>query len=383
MATIINTSPDAVSAGYIPVTWNITSDVSDLERIIADVVIDTSIRANIDMDETIGLTDDFDVNVENVVQDYLSFDLKSISGNSIVSGGSATGSKVVVKLEIYNVTKPADILVTAWREDGTGTPDLISSNIIVTNATLQHTAAQNLDLYTVGSSAKKFLTNAPTTVTIGSSETIQLHFLTAGGGTMKWRLIQYDVDNSILSNVLQSGVSLQSNYGILLLDASTMSTNTVKFTVNLDQSGTKSEIRTFLIDSQCHSDSVRLKWVNPLGGLDSYTFTGVKQMSVMHNSKRYEKVITKGFDVEDRGITEISVTSKERFTISSKVENRTTMNWLKELIANKTNVWIDDGTNFIPIIINRGTSKILDTGNEIFRMKLKYEFSNQRITQRN
>ena len=382
MAITIDTNPDTISAAYRPVIWKTTSNDSNIVRVIADVDIDGTVRANIDKDPNIGTSDKFDFDVQSVVQDYLTYDLKSISGNSIVNAGN---SEVEVKVDLYEVVDTtANLLSTSWEEDGTGTPDITSSVIWGINTTLQHLETQNMNAFTVDDSTKKFMTNAPLIQTIGENETIQLHFVT-NKANVKFRIKQFNSAGTETSNVLSSSVAITDKHAILLLDEISMATLTTKFEVLLEDTSSNiiSETRTFNIDTQCYDNAVRLKWQNPLGGLDSYTFVSKKQQDVKHREKTFDKLLDSDFSIEDRGETVISIKANDEFSVFSKSEPRATILWLAELDANKINVWIDDGTNLIPVLITNRKTKILDTENEILQKEVKFKYSNPRESQRN
>lgn len=381
MAITISDNPDTISAAYRPVIWTATSNTAGRVRMIADVKIDGTIRANIDKDPRLGTANTFDFDVQSVLQDYLTYNLQSISGNSNIVAGS---SEVSVLVNLYDVISAGGLLSTAWEEDGSGTPDKTSSAIHGVNATLQHLETQNMNAYTVDDTTKKFLTNAPLIQRIGAGETIQLHYVT-NKGTTRYRLKQYNSAGSLISNVLSGNTSITDKAGILLLDESAMLAATIKFEVFLEDTSSNiiSETRTFNIDTQCYDNTVRLKWLNPLGGFDSYTFVSKKEQSLRHRSKTFDKLLDSDFSIEDRGETVISVDATDEFSTFSQAEPRATILWLAELDANKINVWVDDGTNFIPILITGRKTKILDTENAILQKEVKYKYSNPRESQRN
>jgi hypothetical protein len=381
MAITITDTPDAISAAYRPVIWTATSNTGSKVRMIADVKIDGTIRANIDKDPRLGTADTFDFDVQSVLQDYLTYNLQSISGNINIVAGS---SEVSVLVDLYDVISSGGLLSTAWEEDGSGTPDKTSSAIHAVNATLQHLETQDMDIYTVDDTTKKFLTNAPLIQRIGENETIQLHYVTNLSNT-RFRLIQYNSAGASISDVLSSSIVVTDKAGILLLDEASMLSNAVKFEVILHRNpgDPRSETRTFNIDTQCYDNAVRLKWLNPLGGFDSYTFVSKKEQSLRHRAKIFDKLLDSDFSIEDRGATVISVDATDEFTIFSQAEPRATILWLAELDANKVNVWIDDGTNFIPIIITSRKTKILDTESAILQKEIKFRYANPRESQRN
>ncbi len=141
--------------------------------------------------------------------------------------------------------------------------------------------------------------------------------------------------------------------------------------------------RTFEIETQECDLSVRLKWQNPRGGMDSYTFISKKTQEVRHRPTTFEKPLSVGFGVEDRGETVKSVKSFDNFEVFSRNEPRATIEWLAEIGANMVNVFIDDGTDLIPVVVTSRKTKIVNTDKELFKVSVKYMYANKRKGQRN
>lgn len=382
MAITLTVEPDTISAAYRPVLYTATSNTTTNARMIADVKIDGTIRASIDKDPNIGTSDTFDFDIQSVVQDFLTQNLQSISSTTIVSG---TNSEVSVVVDFYQVLDTtASGLTTNWLEDGTGSADATASTIHCINATLQHEETQDLDIYTVDSVNKVFLTNSPKTLVIGENETAQLAFVLLNiPGNFQLELTERDSDGS--ETVTKTTHSITDKRGEVLIDVASMLGSTVSFDIQLlatnDQE--RSETVTYNINTQCYDNPIRIKWLNPLGGIDAYTFTAKTKREVRFRSKKFDKVLQKGFSVSDSGETVLSNTSWDHYEIFSKSEPRATIFWLVELGGNNINAWVDDGTNLIPIIITSVKTKILDTEDGEQIMSLKYKLANQRQSQRN
>jgi len=380
MAITITTNPDSISAAYRPVIWTATSDDVTIARMIADVKIDGTIRANIDKDPNLGETDEFDFDIQSVVQDFLTQNLEDISSTTIVDG---TNSEVKVLVDLYEVLETtADTLSTAWEEDGSGTPDLSSSSIHCLNATLQHEETQNMDAFSVDDETKRFLTNSPKTLTIGRNETAQLAFVT-DEPTIRLQLFETsDIGGLTITTVDKS---LADKRGELLIDVASLLSNTVSFTVRLLNTANfvRSETISYVIDDVCHDEEKRIKWLNPLGGIDSYTFISQTSQEVRFTSRTFRKRIEKGFSVDERGETVLSSKAEDHFQVFSRAENRAAIKWLAEIGGNHVNAWIDDGTNYVPIIITGRKSGILHTRTGVTQMAVRYKLANQRESQHN
>lgn len=382
MAITITVTPDDISASYRRVLWTATSNSSTIVRMIADVKIDGTIRASIDKDPNIGTADEFDFDVQSVIQDYLTENLETITTNDIVS---ATNSEVLVQLEFYEVTDSSGTMITAWEEDGSGTPDLSSSSMVAINATLQHTDTQDLDIYTIDDTTKLFLTNAPLIQKVQRTETIQLHFLT-NEAEVKVILEEYNSSDVSAGDVLfpSSAHVVSRKSGIITVDISTMLSTTSYFTIKLcNVAGTTffSVTMRFNIDDVCFDDQVRLKWVNPLGGIDAYTFKGQHKEELRFSTKTFQKALSKSFTQQDRGETTLRTDGVDYVDVFSVAEPRATIQWLSE-IGLSSDVWIEDN-GYIPVTVNTRKVKTLNALSPEKQAMFRLRHSNERITQKN
>lgn len=378
MAITVTVSPDTISSAYNPIVWTCTSNDSDIVRIIADVKVDGTIRASIDKDPRFGTTNTFDFDVRSVVQDYLTENLETISSNDIANAGS---SEVEVQLDLYEVTLPSTVLVTTWT--GTGSPSgTSSSQIWAINSALQHQETQNLNAFTVDTTSKRFLTNR-TTQKLRRTETMQLHFVT-NEASVKAKIVQKNSSGSTTSTAAFPGSAetITDKAGIVLIDGSGMDATAATFEITLADSSLAdiSETVIVTIDDSCSSEALRLKWVNPLGGIDSYTFNAKKKEEIRFRSKTFEKVIEDGYALKDRGQTVLSVTAYDGVDLFSDILTNTELQWIAEL-GLSNNVWIDDGS-FIPMVVTSTKTKTIDTESKNFQAQFKLRKANDRITHR-
>tara|TARA_Y100000593_G_scaffold94734_1_gene195488 strand:- start:7460 stop:8608 length:1149 start_codon:yes stop_codon:yes gene_type:complete len=382
MAITMTASPDTISAAYIPIVWTCTSSTGTIARIIADVYIDGSVKASIDKDPDFGTSNAFTFDVQSVVQDYLTYNLETVTTNDVVNAGS---SEVEVQLKLYEVTESGGSLSTVWVEGGSATPDQTSSQIWAVNATRQHEEAQNLDAYTVDTTDKLWLTNGGTQK-IGRSETIQLHFLT-NEADVKVKIQEYNSGGGLVAStaVPSSPLTVSDKAGILKFNGSTLnaSTSYVNFILAKgDLSADRSETIRFNVQDVCRDDKIRVKWINPLGGIDSFTFISETNKEVRFRSKTYEQVIEKGFAVADRGRTVLNVNAEEAIDVYSDSLTTAQLNWISE-IGRSNGVWLEDGSNLVPVIVTSRKVKTLNNNNKIFQASYKLVKSNKFNTQRN
>jgi len=379
MALSNTSSPYTIISAYNPIVWIIDSSSSTIVRVIADIYIDGTIRASIDKDPRFGTTATFDFDVQSVCQDYLTENLESVTGNTTIN---ADNSEIKIKLELYEVVLTSGLLVTAWQEDGTGTSDLTTSFHWVTNSALQHEETQNLNTYATDVSTKPFLSHAPKILKLRRAETAQLHFLTHET-SVTTRIASYN-SSDVLVATTSSTLSISNKAGISLIDGSSFTASTSYINVYLVNSvpETISETIRFNIDESCNDNALRLKWVNPLGGIDAYTFNAERREELKFTSNTYERVIEQGYAVRDRGDTVLKTTGTDTIEIFSKVLTKAELIWLSQ-IGISNNVWIDEGSNiFVPVIITSRKVKTLNSNNKIFQANFKLIKANERITQK-
>jgi len=379
MALSITANPDTETSAYNPVIWTITSSTSSSVRVISDVYIDGTKRASIDKDPRFGTINTFDFDIQSVCQDYLTENLETITATELVD---ADKSEVKVYLKIYDVTESGGVLTTAWEEDGTGIPDLTSGYSWAINTALQHEETQDLDAFSVETSDKRFLTHSPKTLSVKRTETIQLNFLSTG--TKRGRLKGYDSSDVLQSSTTTTSFLPSDKIGIYTIDARLIATNIDYFIVTLEDTGavTLSEEIRFNFDESCNDNALRLKWVNPLGGIDAYTFNAERREELRFSSSTYERVIEQGYAVKDRGDTILKTTGKDSIEIFSKALTKAELVWLSQ-IGLSNNVWIDEGSNvFVPVIVTSRKVKTLNSSNKIFQANFKLIKANERITQK-
>ena len=163
-----------------------------------------------------------------------------------------------------------------------------------------------------------------------------------------------------------------------------MAANCSYFTIQLADSGLTNikEVIRYNIDTQCYDNDVRLVWLNPLGGIDHYTFSAKKTEESRFRSGKFEKFIGDGFSVEDRGETVLNIQAWDHIEVFSRAESRATLSWLQE-IGFSSQIWVDDGTNFVPYVLTSRKAKVLDTESELMTIGFKLKKANSRVTQKN
>ena len=240
------------------------------------------------------------------------------------------------------------------------------------DATRQRKEAQDFLLYIPDSTTpdtQKWLTNSPLTQTICPDENaflchiaisaatqMRVRTFNDGGGLIDEGFIT--INTSIVYEVQTLGVGIPQLSGIAWRDQGGAPT-TVSFTgiysYTIELSDTVFpypdyiQTRTFIVESCC-SNSVRLHWLNLLGGADSYTFKSLQKKSNIISYETGQKALNKTFTYSDRGAFKYFTDASTLYEASSPPLEPTVADWLKE-VALSNEVYLETADGLLPIVV--------------------------------
>lgn len=153
----------------------------------------------------------------------------------------------------------------------------------------------------------------------------------------------------------------------------------------------RTEVRTFVMDQTSCPDAKRIKWLNKLGGVDAYTFTGGQTWQIEVEKNRAVHELTFPFNPTDRGITTSGVTAIESCALFSAFETSDKIKWLLEIISSPY-VWILETVDQEPGIIAPHQKQsipinVTNTGqawknqDELIQVKIEFTYGNPAIIQ--
>lgn len=255
----------------------------------------------------------------------------------------------------------------------------LSGQYLAIRASLQHTDSQTLtDKYILGSTTKKFLSNAPRRyIRIGDDE--QLSFII--NQDMLQVFPEYYVydDFGVMGTVVGFPVYIFDYKAIIRIHNALVS-GTSRLDVRLkDFSGNViSETVTYIVERNCNINARRVKFENYLGGFDSFIFTD--GLSQLNNSKRntFQKDLGLSFSLQDRGYSSLAVKADTDYVVKSRILTTDEGIWLQELL-NSPNVYVETEAGFLPIIILNSSDTVYDSGIPV-QIVLKYRLANSPIT---
>jgi len=383
MAINIYTEPDNLQSPYRPYYFDCSSDLGTIQRMIADVYIGSSLVSTIDVDPIIGTTDQFRFEVGEIIQKNLTSEFDEVS--ALPETFDQTTSATDVYLNIFEVYTSGSLLDTSWSEGGAGTGYATSTVLNVSNLVFQHSQKDDASDYLLTSSSGKFGTNRPQNIAVSKNQYFFLGGVTSDSAK-KIQVVEYDGLNGTGSTVNSStsgtvAPTYQSlNFGI---DTSDLDSTTKSFSFKVQDGGNSTMSETFYVnlDDSCDNEVI-FYWQNNYGKFDTHVFKGRYSEKTRTKTSTIERRLAKDYNFSDRGLTDLTKENERVFEVYTKLYSRTTIEWLAE-IGESVDVRIQETINgakeIIPVNVKNISSKIVDTENGVYQLKVEYVLSNQRI----
>lgn len=383
MAITINNEPSGTLFAYRPLLHEISSDATAIVRTIADVYVESTYVASLEANPDLDSTASFSFDIQGVVQDNLEhFD---ISTTSAVTNQNEINKAIQVKF--FEVTQNADgSLATTWAEDGAGTGSTDSTGFQAVNGTLNHKEGNSLSNF-LYSGAYGSLSKQVTPVRLKDGDVAIITGINTSTlpTSYRTRVKEYDSSDSLLANTVTHSVTASkyafcAKYNTSLLNASTSYfTMRVESEIGLPYTD---EIRFNLV-TDCGNEFVSLYWFNSVGGWDYHLFEGKKTKQVKSKGTTFRQPLSTTFNSYERGNNFATIESSEVFEAFSRPQSNERMAHLSELVTHKTNTYILEDGEFIPVVITSSEMNVLDTYEGINQMKITFQYANNRISQRN
>ena len=234
---------------------------------------------------------------------------------------------------------------------------------------------------TTSTTDTRFLTNSPSTIRIGSSESYQLQLaIEPSAETWARKVTAYDSTGATLATTSDTiTTSASAVYGFTCgtgdLDSTRLPSTTTSYDVEVtSDSVTRSEVFTFEIDAKCYSSSTRFVWLNPRGGYDAYTFNSQSRLNskVIKKTFKKDKVFPKV--IGDRQLTTSDVESRDRLLTGTHWVTQEVAEWMVELIESPE-VFVEYSDNRVPVHLENQSTAIGGTQRGLTRINVKYRHS--------
>lgn len=276
--------------------------------------------------------------------------------------------------------------------------------------------------YLLTSSAAQFLTLQPSSVFIGLNENAYLYMIANTSGTPSFARVRLEDINEVqimtyfVSNPFASAGSndnhkflrfgcgtknLKLIAGSLIYDDTLTLLNTaidipsntyfIKIRMVNAAAATRSTTMVFKIKEVCSKDtSVRLHFLNKLGGFDSFTFNMSNKQSATINRSKYKRIqggMTSAnswaYGKSDSLNRNFDINIQDKIHLVSDWINEATSIWLEELITSPW-VLIDDATDgLISVnILNTQYNRKKNVLDKVFNLEIDIEYTYKRSRQR-
>lgn len=250
----------------------------------------------------------------------------------------------------------------------------------------------------------QLLTNAPATRKIETNQNAWIHMATATSGTLKKAEFKKyyangSVDTLPIAGTLYNLTTSEANRFLRLacgtanieeLSAGWIDTGVMYYTVQVLDSSDEpvSSLVRYDITENCRFETVRLHWLNKLGGFDSFNFSmkSRESLSVVRQQYRQRYGNTSGawgYNPFERGEVVFDMHAKQSFKISSDWISEAESAWLEELVTSPE-VYVELDANTLVAVVLKTTAyeKKKKQNDRLFNLSLEYEYSFEKIRQR-
>lgn len=300
---------------------------------------------------------------------------------------SVFGSDLTGEYKTFNFDNRADLalLVTYFEADPTtGLPSNIGlvdtvpfGNYEVLNVTRQKGEDLSLDEFTV---APRKIYNSSPTIQLGREEALFLTFPTFFTNTIRIRTFDSTgalIDTAYTDKAFNSNqVPFTIGAGVEQLDNTTISfgalnilnpaVSTYDITAGLRFGAFFVPLtipKTISLVNRCKERSLRVHFLNLLGGADSFTFTSKKTRSISSKSKignipvNWDYSATPPSNIYDRGRFKIDTISKDSYNIESKILSNEELLYITELFSSPE-TYIELEAGLVPCIVADSSIKV-------------------------
>lgn len=225
-----------------------------------------------------------------------------------------------------------------------------------------------------------FLTEIPERITIEQGQELRLSFYDPNDVIKK---ILVGSPSNIITLTKVSGEFLYNVNVKNCLDLFSLNTIGVRSIVLADNSFVIKTITIEIVAACSKFDTIRLHWLNTLGGWDSYNFTKQSLKSMDIDRKQFKKMQSINYSKSDRLKTNYNTTITDKLQINSDWISDEMADWFQGLLTSPI-VYLERGTdNFIAVNITNSNYLIQNYLNarKLHNLQLEIEYSYNRYTQ--
>ncbi len=136
------------------------------------------------------------------------------------------------------------------------------------------------------------------------------------------------------------------------------------------------EERCFILDEACPQYETQLQWINKLGGVDTWTFTGASITSKQtERGDIIERSMIDNFTAPNAIFENRTIKSFESKAIVHRCVNEETAEWLRSELIDSIAVFQKVGEEFYPILVTNTSVQIGNEAQRNYFVRLNYRFA--------
>lgn len=387
MAITIITTPNAFMAAYNQVPYTVSSNNT----------AQPNFNFIIDVNQTSGTANplarlkypvqpssaQLTFDVGNVLKNYVSYDFNNVTGVF----GTNTNSRLKYFLQFRELYDVSGIPTLSGVLASHPTTPSSSSFNLVTNSIFDFEDYSNAAMVNKSITNIGYLSNSPNIERIESNQEKFLYWFDPSN---KVKYIQYTgATGNVVTAVTLPTTEYQfstraGKYAQDILIAGGIS---IVNTYNVSLLGVTSNVlasRTFNLDTECSQyPTVRLHWMNKLGGFDSFNFNKntIKAMEI--ERKQFKAPLPIGYSKQDRLKTDYNTTINDKISINSDWITEAESKLLEELATSPVIYLERTPTSFVAVNITNTSYEVKTflTDRKMFNVTFDIEYTYSRYRQ--
>lgn len=359
----------------------------------------------------VDVNDEFVFDISTIVQEYLGSDLYTLDSTTLSVDSTDLSKEVHVQTaQEFDRIKDdgtTELLVYSFTDDSANSFRAVNSVIpyVRMNDFVIDSVAYDLTTDYVKDDteeSQKFLTNQPSKVRIGRYDNYALSYIVGNtkiNGSAPLSSASLDLELYVRTFDSQGNIiavstptiksdtlsDLQGTYAALCGPAnldSLITSETVEYDIAVFiGSYNLMELKRFVIDDTCYKDEYRFEWVNKLGGLDAFTFTGKYTKTSDIEKETFKRTLSDVRTIPERQLTTLTVMSEDIHTVNSGIVSKDERDWLEELLESPEVYLIKSGYR-LPVQVDTkfGFEKLAE---DSYNVTLEFRLAYDKQTQRN
>lgn len=380
MAINIISNPNSVVSAFNQMAFNVSSTQAGQTNFnfLADVYVSGILNAV----SRIAIPKQPSVNTclidaSPILKNYVKNDFFNVSGTNYCEANINSRVKYYVQFgELYDVSGVPTIYPDLRRFPTSGSNTAVNS--IFGFEQFNTNVWNGYDVSGFG-----FLTEIPERITIQQGQELRLSFYDPSN-LIRYLYVDGIYEDAIIANKVSGEFLYNVNIKNLLGQAvpyQTIGTHTITLANSF-----VAAVKTITIEivAACSKfDTIRLHWLNNLGGWDSYNFTKQSLKSMDIDRKQFKKMQSINYSKSDRLKTNYNTTITDKLQINSDWISDEMADWFQGLLTSPI-VYLERGAdNFIAVNITNSNYLIQQYLNarKLHNLQLEIEYSYNRYTQ--